>query len=145
MKLRHYHSFPCCIFRIVYSNLADIDGRKHRLPLSRTFSNRLWINQGFGMVRHSRNSKPKPPVPSKRKRRAAQVVSDAILKAAEVLTRLDGDCNFTLDQIARLVRLSPASIYDHFRSKGALVEAVRLRLEAKAWRRRSARAPASPT
>ena len=81
------------------------------------------------MVKHSPKQFPtKPPVSAGRKRQSAQTVSDAILSAAESVVALNGRYNFTLREVAHLAKISPSSIYDHFRNKGALVAAVRLRL-----------------
>jgi len=72
---------------------------------------------------------------AKRKRQPAQQARDAILRAAETMLDLNDNSTFTLAQVARLVKVSRSSIYHHFKSKSALLAAVKLRLEARLLRR----------
>ena len=62
-------------------------------------------------------------LPTKRRRRSPQLAEEAILKAAET-TALNLDGRFTLVHVAKVVGISPSSIYEHFGSKAALLAAL---------------------
>ena len=67
----------------------------------------------------------------KRKRQPSQTIEEAILEAAEAAIGVNGESDFTLVRIAKMLEISPSTIYEHFRSKAALMEVVHQRLENK--------------